>query len=68
MALDPSLYLALTYRCTVPVCYKPICRKVVCAGGNMVAGWSQGAGCLDSYLRMITSRSATTVNGSQLAR
>ena len=32
------------------------------------AGWSQGSGCLDSYLRMISSRSATAVNGSQLAR
>jgi len=32
------------------------------------SGWSQGAGCLDSYLRMISSHSATAVNGSQLAR
>ena len=82
-ALDPSLYLALRARlqkygddvrrrpivpCTVPVCYRPICRKVVSAGAATAAGWSHGAGCLDSYLRMISSRSATAVNGSQLAR
>jgi len=63
MALDPSLYLALRARiekygddvrrrpivpCTVPVCYRPICRKVVSAGAATAAGWSQGAGCLDS--------------------
>ena len=53
---------------TVPVCYRPICRKVVCAGVASAAGWSQGTGCLDSYLRMISCRSATAVNGSQLAR
>ena len=40
----------------------------MCAGAATAAGWSQGAGCLDSYLRMISSRSATAVNGSQLAR
>jgi len=43
------------------------CRKVVPAGAATAAGWSQGAGCLDS-LRMLSSRSATAVNGSQLAR
>ena len=78
---NPSLYHALRARlekygddvrrivpCTVPVCYRPICRKVVSAGAATAAGWSQGAGCLDSYLRMLSSRSATAVNGSQLAR
>ena len=43
-------------------------RKVVSARVATAGGWSQGAGCLGSYLRMISSRSATAVNGLQLAR
>jgi len=69
-----SLYLALRawlekydddvrciVSCAVPVCCRPICRKVVSAGAATAAGWSQGAACLDSYLRMISSRSATAL-------
>jgi len=55
----------LLCRCAIGLSAEKSCLP---ARTRLPAGVRASTGCLDSYLRMISCRSATAVNGSQLAR